>query len=53
MLRPAPRGQGGRAMRESMLHDLYFGEISPWERAPVRTREYKELTRKIIDIRAI
>ncbi len=37
-------------MRESMLHDLYFGEINPWERAPVRTREYKELTRKIIDI---
>ena len=37
-------------MRESMLHDLYFGEISPWERAPVRTREYKELTSKIIDI---
>ncbi|MCI8844407.1 MAG: hypothetical protein HFF08_09885, partial [Oscillospiraceae bacterium] len=37
-------------MRESMLHDLYFGEIRPWERAPVRTREYKELTRKIIDI---
>ncbi len=38
-------------MRESVLHDLYFGEIRPWERAPLRTREYKELTRKIIDIR--
>ena len=39
-------------MRESMLHNLYFGEINPWERAPVRTREYKEITGKIAGIEA-
>lgn len=37
-------------MRESMLHDLYLGRISPWERERIHTREYSELTQKIDDI---
>ncbi len=37
-------------MRESMLHDLYFGRIIPWERPRVRTPEYKEISTKIIDM---
>ena len=30
-----------------MLHDLYYGRISPWERKPIHTQEYSELTQKI------
>lgn len=37
-------------MRESVLRDLYFGEISPWERRPICTREYREITGEIIRI---
>lgn len=37
-------------MSESLLHDLYFGEIRPWERQHKYTREYRELTKKIIGI---
>lgn len=37
-------------MRESILHDLYFGRISPWERERIYTQEYSELTKKIDDI---
>ena len=39
-------------MRESTLHDLYFGRISPWERERVHTREYRELTQKMVGIAA-
>jgi len=49
---PAQKKKGRFIMRESMLHNLYFGEINPWERAPVRTREYKEITGKIAGIEA-
>lgn len=37
-------------MRVSLLHDLYFGEIRPWERERICSREYGELTRKIISM---
>lgn len=37
-------------MRESILHDLYFGEIRPWEREQTYTREQRELTGKITEI---
>ena len=37
-------------MRESTLHDFYFGQINPWERRPILTRKYRELTSKIDDI---
>jgi len=35
------------AMSESMLHDLYFGRISPWERERIHTTEYSELNQQI------
>lgn len=38
-------------MRESMLNDFYFGSIRPWERKRICTREYRELTNKIIVIK--
>lgn len=34
-------------MRKSMLQELYFGRISPWERKRVHTQEYHALTKKI------
>ncbi len=37
-------------MKESMIHELYFGRISPWERERIHTREYSELNKKIDDI---
>lgn len=37
-------------MRESILHELYFGNITPWERSYVRTREYTALAKKIDSI---
>lgn len=37
-------------MRESILQDLYFGKIRPWERKRVHTQEYSVLTQKIDDI---
>lgn len=37
-------------MRESMLHDLYFGNFSPWERDRIRTREYGTVIKKIDNI---
>ena len=37
-------------MRESMLNDLYYGRISPWERPRVCTYKYKKISKKIIDI---
>ncbi len=37
-------------MKESMIHDLYFGRISPWERERIHTQEYSELTKKFDDI---
>ena len=37
-------------MRESMLHDLYSGNFSPWERERIRTREYRTITKKIADM---
>lgn len=33
-----------------MLHELYFGNVSPWERERIRTPEYAALTKKIDDI---
>jgi hypothetical protein len=35
----------------SVLHDLYYGRISPWERRPARNGESRELGRKIADER--
>lgn len=32
---------------KNILHDLYFGRISGWERRPVRTLENMEVNRKI------
>jgi len=37
-------------MKESMIHDLYFGNFSPWERERIRTQEYRAITKKIADI---
>ncbi len=37
-------------MKESMIHDLYFGRIRPWERERIRTREYSTTIKKIADI---
>ena len=37
-------------MKESMIHDLYFGRFSPWERERIRTQEYSTTTKKIADI---
>ena len=37
-------------MRESILHDLYFGRISPWEREQVHTEKYRVITKKWNDI---
>lgn len=37
-------------MRESILDDLYYGRISPWERRRVRTHEFKEISSQIIAI---
>ena len=34
-------------MRESVLHELYFGNISPCERERIHTRAYRVLTEKI------
>ena len=33
----------------TVLHDLYYGRISPWERLPARAAESRELDRKIED----
>lgn len=33
----------------TVLHDLYYGRISPWERRPVCNEESLELGRKIED----
>jgi len=33
----------------NILHDLYNGKFSAWERRPVRTEESKALNRKIED----
>ena len=35
-------------MRESILDDIYYDRISPWERLCVRTREFKEISDQII-----
>ncbi len=32
---------------KSIMHDFYFGHISPYERPPIQTREYRELSDKI------
>ena len=37
-------------MRESILNDLYYGRINPWERPCVCTHEFKEISKKIIGI---
>ena len=37
-------------MKESMLQELYYGNISPWERKRIRTHEYKTLTKKMESI---
>ena len=37
-------------MKESMIHDLYFGNFSPWERERIRTQEYSTITKKIAAI---
>lgn len=37
-------------MRESMLYDLYFGRVSPWERKRIYTPEYNALIGKIIEM---
>lgn len=37
-------------MRESILNDLYYGRISPWERPRPRTHELKEASSQIIAI---
>jgi len=37
-------------MKESMIHDLYFGSFCPWERARIRTQEYSTTAKKIADI---
>ena len=34
-------------MRESMIHELYYGNISPWERRRIRDPEFAALTDKI------
>ncbi len=39
-------------MKESIIHDLYFGRIRPWERERIHTREYSELIKEIDDIEA-
>ena len=31
----------------SILNDLYYGRVSPWERRPVRSTESREINRKI------
>lgn len=33
----------------SILKDLYYGRVSPWERRPTRDAESREITRKIED----
>ncbi len=37
-------------MRESLLNDLYYGKIVPWERPRVCTHGFEEISDKIIDI---
>lgn len=37
-------------MRESIVRELYYGNISPWERKRVYTPEHTALTDKIDDI---
>lgn len=37
-------------MRESILYDLYYGRISPWERPRPCTRELKEASSQIVAI---
>ena len=39
-------------MRKSILQDLYFGKIRPWERKRIPTEEYDTLTQKRDDIEA-
>ena len=35
---------------KTILRDLYYGQIVPWERKPVRTEEYLEIHRKIEEV---
>lgn len=35
---------------ESMLHELYFGNVSPWERKRIYPSEYTEITQQINEI---
>lgn len=37
-------------MRESMLDDLYYGRISPWERPRICTHEFEKISNQIIAI---
>ena len=39
-------------MKESMVHELYYGNFSPWERRRIRDPEYTALIDKIDDILA-
>jgi len=34
---------------KNILHDLYYGYFSAWERSPIRTREHQAINRKIED----
>lgn len=37
-------------MKESMIHELYYGNFSPWDRECIRTQEYRTTTKKTADI---
>lgn len=37
-------------MRESLLNNLYYGRISPWERPRLRTRDFKGISNQNVAI---
>lgn len=38
-------------MSKSLMYDLYFGNLNPWERGRAQDPDYTPLTRKIGDIK--
>lgn len=38
-------------MSKSILYDLYFGNLAPWERACPQDPAYKSINRKISDLK--
>lgn len=37
-------------MSKSIMYDLYFGNLVPWERGRAQSPDYKPITKKISDI---